>query len=83
MRYLLMLLLLSILGVGCNKSGNGAFSGLDEKGEDGSVVTVPDPIVISSFTPTIDPLVLTNATSAVFGRDDGRLHGYPKPGTAQ
>lgn len=67
MKFLFLMSLLLTLA-SCNKSGGGAFAGLEgEPNEPEGPQVVIDPIVISSYTPTIDPLVLTNNTSSVFG----------------
>lgn len=63
--YISLYLFLLIL-VACNNSGNEAFNGLDSKMNDGDSSNL-DPVQISSFTPEVDPVILTNSTSAVFG----------------
>lgn len=62
---LLLLIMLFALVSACNKAGTGAFNGLEDEG-DGSEDTL-QAVEISSYTPTIDPIVLTNSTSMVFG----------------
>ncbi len=64
MKFLMLALLLLSL-ISCNKSGSGAFGSLEDSG-DGEDTTV-NMVEITSFIPTINPIVLTNATSSVFG----------------
>ncbi len=52
--------------VACNNTGNNAFNGLDSKMNDGDSSDL-DPVEITSFTPEVNPVILTNSTSAVFG----------------
>ncbi len=63
---LLNIFLLSALLTACNNSGGDKFGALDSNIEDGSIDNL-DQIEIASFTPTTNPTILTNSTSAVFG----------------
>lgn len=60
------ILILALLLAGCNNKGGSAFGTLDSK-VDGGTDEVIDPVVISFYTPEIDPVVLTNTSSQVFG----------------
>ncbi len=62
---LFIILFILLLVSSCNKSGSGAFNNLeDAPAGTGSAVHA---VEISSFTPVLDPIILTNSTSAVFG----------------
>jgi hypothetical protein len=60
-----LILMLLLIVSACNKAGSGAFDNLEDEGP-GSDETLQS-VEISSFIPTIDPVILTNSTSSVFG----------------
>lgn len=62
---ILCLSLILLLLTACNKGGGGGFSGLEDDGDGNNPVTKQ--IEIVSYIPTVDPVVLTNSTSTVFG----------------
>lgn len=53
--------------VSCNGAGGGAFSGLESPSDDSTGEEVIEPILISSYTPTLDPVVMTSQNQVVFG----------------
>jgi hypothetical protein len=63
---LFSLFILLIVVAACNNGAGDKFGALDGKVDDGSSDDL-DKIEIASFTPTSDPTILTNSTSAVFG----------------
>ena len=67
MKFEFLLLVLLLLG-GCNAAKEGAFGHLETAPSSGSVSeTVYDTVHINSFTPIVDPLVITATSSTVFG----------------
>lgn len=64
---ILAIIFLALSLAACNSGGGGAFSGLESPPEDSGEEEIIDPIEISSYTPTIDPVVMTNQNQVVFG----------------
>ncbi len=64
MRFLILALLLT-LGIGCNKSGGGAFENLEDDQTD---VLPPPPgaVKIRTFTPSQDPVIFTSTSNVTF-----------------
>ncbi len=63
--FIITLVLLTF--VSCNGAGGGAFSGLESAPDDTGGEEIIEPILISSYTPTADPVVMTNQNQVVFG----------------
>jgi len=63
MKLNILLYLFFMFLIACNNAGNDAFNGLDSKMNDGDTSNL-DPVEISTFTPEIDPVILTNSSSA-------------------